>query len=170
MADEITISPQETLAKADSVLPRFDWDDEKKRRYLSYRLCGFSRDEARQYAGNLTRQTIYNWRERDEEFDAIEVTNLLALQQSFSKEIITLDYTRNFKLILEYDYSILQKAKRLVDDPTATPLTTAERGYLSKIRPLYTPQQFVALQSLFAEFSETSGWDELLIIARKNGA
>jgi hypothetical protein len=162
------ISPQETLAKADSVLPRFDWDDEKKRKYLSYRLCGFSRDEARAYAGSIDRKTIYNWMERDEEFASIETTNLLQLQRTFSKEVITLDYTRNFKLVLDHDYQVLKRANEVSKDPAAVPLTAAERSYLAKIRPLYTPQQFAALQDLFKEFSSDTGWDEMIIMARRN--
>jgi len=164
-----SISPQETLAQADSVLPRFDWDDDRKRGYLSYRLCGFSRAEAISLVG-IDRKTVRNWGARDTEFEVIEKTNLLELQQAFSKEVITLDFTRNFKLALDYDHSILLKAK-VSETPEGMAngvfLTKEERGYLAKIRPLYTPQQFVALQDLFKDVGTDTGWDELLVIARK---
>ncbi len=173
-----TISPSETLAKADSVLPRFDWDDDKKRAYLSYRLCGFSRDEARGFIG-IDVKTIYNWRMRDEEFASIEQTNLLTLQRSFSDQVVSLDFTRNFKLALELDFKILVKANEASKDNAKVSLTKEERSYLNKIRPLYTPAAFTALQDMFAGLGALSGWDAVLalknpdgsvqIAARKNG-
>lgn len=161
------ISPSETLAKADSVLPRFDWDDAKKRAYLSYRLCGFSRDEARDHTGTDVK-TIYNWRMRDEEFAKIEQTNLLTLQRSFSDQVINLDFTRNFKLALELDAKVLTKANEATRDATVT-LTKDERTYLNKIRPLYTPAAFQALQDMFAGLGAVSGWDEILAMKTPDG-
>lgn len=166
-------SPQETLAQADSVLPRFDWDDDKKRGYLSYRLCGFGRDESCELAGTngtpISRATIYRWMENDSEFAAIEKTNLLELQQQFSKEVITLDFTRNFKLALDHDYQILKKAQLATQNPSNPDyfFSKEERNYLSKIRPLYTPQQFSALQALFKDFNPDTGWDEMIFMARR---
>lgn len=165
----MTISPSDTIAKADSVLPRFDWDDERKRKYLSYRLCGFSRDEARQFAGGIDVKTIYNWRQRDEEFDSIERTNLLSLQRSFSEQVINLDFTRNFKLALELDFRVLAKADKASQDATAVQLTREERSYLNKIRPLYTPAAFQALQDMFLGLGQVSGWDEILAMKAPDG-
>ena len=165
------ITPTDTLAQADSVLPRFDWDDDKKRNYLSYRLCGFGRDEACELAGNINRSTIYRWMANDTAFAEIEKTNLLELQKQFSKEVITLDFTRNFKLALDYDYRLLKKVQLGEQDPVNPVyfLNREERSYLVKIRPLYTPQQFAALQSLFKEFNTDVGWDEMILVARKHG-
>ena len=178
MTTVLDMNPSETLAKADSVLPRFDWDDESKRKYLSYRLCGFSRREAKDFSG-VSERTIYNWRQKDTEFESIEATNLLTLQRSFSEQVINLDFTRNFKLALELDSVILTKAHKASSDPNAEQLTTTERTYLNKIRPLYTPQAYAALQDMFAGLDKISGWDEILaqkspdgsisIAARKHG-
>lgn len=162
------ISPSETLAKADSVLPRFDWDDEKKRAYLSYRLCGFSREEARGFL-SIDVKTIYNWRNRDEEFANIEQTNLLTLQRSFSDQVIHLDFTRNFKLALELDAKVLLKANEATKDANVV-LTKQEVIYLNKIRPLYTPAAFAALQDMFSSLGEIGGWDEILKLKKADGS
>ena len=42
----MTTEQASPLGIADSFLPNFDRDQDKKRLYLSYRLCGFGRDEA----------------------------------------------------------------------------------------------------------------------------
>lgn len=162
-------SPSETLAKADSVLPRFDWDDEKKRAYLSYRLCGFSREETRGFL-NIDVKTIYNWRMRDSEFANIEQTNLLTLQRSFSDQVISLDFTRNFKLALELDAKVLVKANEASKENATVSLTREETVYLNKIRPLYTPAGYTALQDMFSSLGEVSGWDEILQLKKADGS
>ncbi|KKM94125.1 hypothetical protein LCGC14_1201430 [marine sediment metagenome] len=166
----MTTSPSETLSKADSVLPRFDWDDERKRKYLSYRLCGFGRDEARKFAGGIDVKTIYNWRQQDEEFQSIEQTNLLTLQRTFSEQVVNLDFTRNFKLALELDFRVLVKANEASQNVNATQLTKEEREYLIKIRPLYTPAAFAALQDMFAGLGAVTGWDEVLAMRKPDGS
>ena len=163
-----TIAPSETLSKADSVLPRFAWSDENERQDLSYRLCGFSRDEARGFLG-IDVKTIYNWRNRDTEFASIEQTNLLTLQRSFSDQVINLDFTRNFKLALELDTKVLLKANEASKDNATVFLTKQEQVYLNKIRPLYTPAAFVALQDMFEGFGAASGWDEILKLRKPDG-
>ena len=140
---------------ADSVLPRFDFDDERKRRYLSFRLCGFDRTEACKYAG-IQFRSVYTWRRLDPVFEQLEKTNLLEIRNQFSKEIIKLDFTRNFKLALERDYQVLSQA---VED--VTKLTRDEVIYLTKIRALYTPQQFQVLESVLSELAAQS-WDEMI--------
>jgi len=59
------------MGSADSFLPNFDRDQDKKRLYLSYCLCGFGRDEAMDYVG-ISRCTLYNWRHKDARFDVID--------------------------------------------------------------------------------------------------
>ena len=70
---------------ADSFLPNFDYDQDKKRLYLSYRLCGFSRDEAMELA-EISRRTLYHWRQKDPDFDAIERKSLPELKHTFTRE------------------------------------------------------------------------------------
>ena len=152
------------LAQADSLLPRFDWDDIRKRAYLSYRLCGFGRDEAVKYS-KIKVATVYHWRQRDPVFEQLEKTNLIELRQRFSREVITLDFTRNLKLALERDSQVLDKAVR-----TPAKMTPEEQRYLEKIRPLYTPQQLQILEGFIGQLGDGQSWDEILIMARRNHA
>lgn len=160
-SSEHHIAPQETLAKADSVLPRFDGNDESKRAYLSYRLCGFGRQEACNYTKTKKRQ-VYYWMSSDAVFEDIEKRQLLDLRQTFSKQIITLDFTRNFKLALERDRVVLDLA---VTNPAA--LSKADQEYLVKIRSMYTPQQLQILEGFFRSDVDDLGFDELVIRARR---
>jgi len=154
---------QKTLAKADSFLPAFDYENDAKRRYLSYRLSGFSRAEALRYA-DVKRITLYKWKQNDEEFEAIDGKSLVELSAEFRREIISMEYTRNFRLALAKDEKILKKSM----DSTAK-LSDDEWDYLKKIRPLYSPQALKALESLYSDKSDTpDSWDELLIIARRS--
>ena len=155
--------PQETLSAADSVLPRFDGSDDKKRLYLSYRLCGFGRDDATKLSGVGSRKTIYNWLKQDPAFKQVEETELVTLRKNFSKDIIALDFTRNFKLVLEKDYKVLRLA---VEAPQL--LSKEDNEYLGKIRGYYTPQQLQILEGFFSK-KDSSGFDfdELILIARR---
>ena len=95
-----------TLNMADSILPRFDWDDPNKRAYLTYRMCGFGRDEAIKRTG-ISRSTVYHWRTTDAEFEKFEKTDLLTIRNQFAKSAIGLEFTRNLKLALDTEYKIL---------------------------------------------------------------
>lgn len=151
------------INEAESTLPQFNSSDESKRRYLSFRVCGFSRKESRKYAG-IEDTTVRNWCKTDLEFSDIERKNLPELRQQYSKEFVKLDFIHNFKLAMEKDRQVLEKAtgtdKRKV-------LTKEEWAYLRAIRGLYTPQQLNTLEGLSQQFN-TSTWDEVLLIARKN--
>ena len=146
---------------ADSILPRFDWDDPRKRRYLSFRLMGFGREEAVKYAG-IKSKTVYHWRDTDPQFEQLERTDLLTLRRQFAKSIFGLDFTRNLKLALERDFKVLQKA---LDHPQN--LTKEEQDYLHKIRPLYTAREFQALEGFFNELGDIGSFDEMILVLRR---
>jgi len=148
------------LQKADSQLPRFTRDDDKKRRYLSFRLCGFGRDEARHQIG-LARHSIYHWISTDPKFREIEQSLLKDLRKDFTRESLRLDFIRNMKLGLEKDEQVFVKALHSPDT-----MTKEEHTYLNKIRPLYTPQQLQILEGFFGEAKDSS-FEELILIARK---
>tara|TARA_Y100000310_G_scaffold266289_1_gene277729 strand:+ start:2005 stop:2625 length:621 start_codon:yes stop_codon:yes gene_type:complete len=155
------LTPHETLAKADSVLPRFDSNDEPKRAYLSYRLCGFGRQEACNYSGT-TKRRVYYWMATDVAFARIEHQDLVDLRHTFAKQVITLDFTRNFKLALERDKVILERA---VTDSAS--LTKTDHEYLNKIRAMYTPQQLQILEGFFRTEADDMSFDEIIIRARR---
>ncbi len=152
------------LQKAETSLPFFDHDNQKKRNYLAYRICGFSRLESRQNAG--ASKVIYDkWLVSDEDFAGIEKQGLLELSRQFRNEIVGLEFTRNFKLCLDKDRIVLQKSVK------GNKLTDDEWDYLKKIRPLYTPAALKALEDLVSGVKKEGlgSWDEILLVARKNG-
>ncbi len=160
------LAPNTTLSQAEATVPRFDWQDEHKRAYLSYRLCGFSRAESTKAAG-ITVRTVRNWLRDDQSFYEIEHRDLLELRKEFAKEIVGLDFSRNIKIAMDLDYRILLEA----NDDTLRPLMTKEdRDYLVKIRPLYTPQQMKILEEMFTDNTNDQGFDELILVARKTYA
>lgn len=152
----------EALDIADSTLPTFSFADGGKRTYLSFRLTGFSKAEARQYA-KIAPRTLAHWIATDTEFNRIEKGDLNELRKQFAKEILEIEHTRNFKLALEKDHKILRKA---VSHPRN--MTKDDTDYLLKIRPLYTPQQAAALDSLFKDRDTgLESFDEILLLARR---
>ena len=116
---------------ADSFLPNFDRDQDKKRLFLSYRLCGFGRDEAMDLAG-ISRRTLYHWRQRDHDFDAIGRKTLPELKKTFTQEIVYWEYVRNLRMVLELDSRLLDKALDRSEG-----LTRREWGQLRAIRTRY---------------------------------
>ena len=150
------------LETADAVLPRFDWEDGKKRKYLSFRLMGYGREEARRFAGVAT-STIYAWRSSDPEFLKFEKTDLFTLRSQFAKQAFGLDFTRNLKLAMERDHQVLKKAV------TNAKMTVEEVAYLHKIRGLYSATEFAKLEGFFAQLNDIGSFDEMiLMIRRKN--
>lgn len=137
------INQDSPLDIADSVLPIFGHASDKKREYLSYRLCGFGRTEACRYAG-VDLNTVKQWVKRDKRFAAIEKENLLELRNKFAKDITAYEFTRNFRLALANDARVLDKVKRV----GINKLTKSETDYFLKIRQTYTPQQLSVLEQL----------------------
>lgn len=154
------------LQKAETSLPFFDHDNQRKRNYLSFRICGYGRLEARQ--NTITSLTMYRkWLAEDSNFAQIEQKGLLELSRQFRNEVVGLEFTRNFKLCLDKDRAVLQKSVR------GHKLTEEEWDYLKKIRPLYTPAALKALEDLITGAKGSGGgglesWDELIVMARRN--
>jgi len=120
---------------ADSFLPNFDFDQDKKRLYLSYRLCGFSRDEAMDMA-EISRRTLYHWRQKDADFDTIERKSLPELKHTFTRELLFWLQVRNLRLLMQVDSKLLDKA---VTEPEK--LSRREMGQIKAMRSTYsTPQ------------------------------
>lgn len=160
------LEPNSALQKAENTLPFFDHDNQRKRNYLSFRICGFGRLEARKNAE--VSAAIYNtWLAKDESFAEIESKGLLQLSRQFRSEVIGLEYTRNFKLCLDKDRIVLQKAVR------GGKLTDDEWDYLKKIRPLYTPAALKSIEDLITGHKDKGkgleSWDEIVLFARRNG-
>jgi hypothetical protein len=157
-----TINTNSPLDIADAVLPHFDGNSEKKRKYLSYRLCGFGRNEACKYT-SVHPRTINNWCQEDESFARIEKENLLELRKGFSKHIVLFEFTRNFRLTIDNDFELIEKVKVGGVDS----LTKEEREYFIKARTMYTPQQFAVLEDLFTGKGEVKDFDWEMLVRGK---
>ena len=125
----------EILGIADAFLPNFDRAQDKKRLYLSYRLCGFGRDEAIDLAG-ISRRTLYHWRQKDPEFDAVEKKTLPELRKMFTREFVFWQHMRLQRQIMELDGRILDKA---LDDRNS--LTRREWALLITIMKAHLDKQ-----------------------------
>lgn len=155
----------DNLSMADSILPSFDWEDAKKRKYLSYRLCGFSRMEAVKHA-SITLKKLQEWRRADTAFDEVEKLQAPDLRRQYAKEVMLLEYTRNLRLTLEKDTEILEKS---LDDGRV--MSKNDTEYLLKMRAYYTPAQLKALEELLT-IKDDNGWkdfDEIIIARRRRG-
>ena len=150
---------------ADAILPSFDGYNDKKREYMSHRLCGFGRQESCRYA-KIHVRTVNNWMQSDEQFRLIEQTNLLTLRKQFSKMITLFEFTRNFHLTLSNDAHILDKVKR----NGIAKLSKDEKEYFIKMRGMYTPQQFSVLEELFEGKTKVQDFDWEILVRGKNNA
>ncbi len=132
----------ETEGKVESLIPYIIHsyaEGGKKIRYFSYILAGFAKREAVKLADVHTK-TVDTW-EKDPQF--MDMLNFLPeIKRRLSDQIIDLEYTRNFRLILDKDFRVLFK------DATNEFLTTDEEEYLKLIRKFYTPQQLVMVKQL----------------------
>ncbi len=109
---------------------------------MGYLACGFNTDEALYMLGK-TQEWLEEQR-RDDGFNAIEL-KVPEIRKELSKEYIELDFFRNFRLVLEKDYRVLNKAIREDMDNV---LSKHEHEYLLKLRSAYTPQQLQILEQV----------------------
>jgi hypothetical protein len=157
----MTTQIRNALDKADSLLPVFDTQNPKKRKYLSYRLCGFSRTEAQRLC-KIPHPTVTSWMALDARFSEIEHMGIMNLSKEFRKEVISMEFTRTMRLMMQHDADLIEK--QLVSGY----LTKDEKEYLVKIRPLYSPASLKVLEDMLTDKSgEANSWSEMLIIARK---
>lgn len=176
MADKIEVmSPEsiEPISMAQSLLPLVD-SNTKKAEYLAYRIASFSRREACKLA-NVNPITIKRWVESDDAFAAIEVHGLTALRKKLGNEYLSMEFTRNYHLVLQQDFKVLMKAV------LGKPMTEDEQDYLKKVRPYYTPQHLAIIKQLAGEVDKDGSFDftqltltikrekEELTISRKEG-
>jgi len=133
----------ETEEMASSLLPLIQGDggDGKRAEYLSKRVCNFSMRESCKLA-NVSEKSVRRWREADSDFLQLDTEGMTNLRKQLGNELIDMEYTRNFHLVLQKDYKILYK------DAIGLPLSEKETEYLMKIRQHYTPQSFAMVKQL----------------------
>ncbi len=158
------LNPNEMEARADGYLPSFDYDNENKRNYLVYRVCGFSRKESRDQA-EVKLSTVKNWITSDEAFAGIEKLSVVEIGAQFRKDVVVNGWVRNYWLMLERDAKIIKKAD---SDKVVDYLSEREHEYLMKIRPMYTPAAMKVLNELFQETNDAGSWEEWMIRVRRS--
>lgn len=136
----MTSALTETEGIAQSLIPYY-MDGGKKARYLSYIVAGFSVMEAVALA-KVHLKSVKRWREEDPNFQPLEEQAIGELREQLSNQLIDIEFTRNFRLILAKDFQILFK------DAQNQTLTEKEQQYLFVIRKFYTPQQLAMIKQL----------------------
>ncbi|MFA5384154.1 MAG: hypothetical protein WC364_05745 [Eubacteriales bacterium] len=128
-----------------AAIPAFDGDEmsHKKALYLSYRISNFTSRESEKLA-NVSHKQVTRWRQSDPQFLELDGTGLTNLRKTMSNEFLDMQFTRNFRLIMEKDFQVLYK------DATNEPLTLSEMNYLAKIRQHYTPQSLAVVKQLLS--------------------
>ena len=135
-----TVDPNSAEAIAMSLVPMF-MDGTKKAVYLGYIIAHFSITEALELA-NTSMRTLLRWRMDDIDFDSIEKLCKTDLRKKLSKELSDIEFSRNFKLFMAKDFSVLFK------DAKDEELTDDEKKYLVSIRKYYTPQNLAIIKQL----------------------
>ena len=137
------IDPNDASAIAESVVPYFD--NLHKSEYLGFRACGFGVRDACQLVG-VHQRTVNNWRKSDPEFILTENNALNSMRQNLAANHLNIRFTRNYALILEKDFIVIQKS---TNDPDS--LNKHEHEYLLKLRSSYSPQQLEVMRRLIGE-------------------
>ena len=131
-------TPETSIASSIIPYPRND----DKARYLGYMACGFSVREALRMI-KKSKQTLSLWR-HDSTFVSLE-NRIPEFRKELSKEYIEIEFFRNFRLVLEHDYTVLMKA---INKET---LAKGDLDYLLRLRSQYSPQQLSLLEAVVSD-------------------
>lgn len=141
--------------------------DDAKARYLGLRASGFTIREALRLIG-YAHSTLSKWR-MDEEFVKLE-ERLPEFRHQLSMEYANLEFVRNYRLVLEKDYRVLQQSLKPRTDGKEI-LTDQEQAYLLKMRSHYTPQQLQVIEALLGMDGRDDGqpmdFTEIVLTAAK---
>ena len=131
---------------ASSIIP-YSRDDSRAL-YLGYRASGLSVREALNLI-NRSKQWL-SWQRLDTEFAELE-RKIPEFRRELSKEYIEIEFFRNFRLVLEKDHQVLQKALSVGKkdkEGEVIYLTKQEHEYLIKLRTQYSPAQIQILEAV----------------------
>jgi len=146
-------NPTKEEAIASSLVPYHR--DDPRAHFLISCACGFSIREALKYIGR-SKSALSLWR-RDPRFVDLE-SRLPEIKKTLGMEYTSLEFLRNFRMVLEKDFQVIRKS---LDKNQV--LTVQESSYLIKMRSQYTPQQLQIIEALVAAEGK-SGFDFTRII------
>ena len=136
------VNPSNTQAIAEQTLP-YHLEDSKKSKYLSYRASGFSVMESVELSG-CHHKSVLRWREADSEFRRLDTADIVELRKSLSSQFLDIEFTRNFRLVMQKDFIVLYKSVKGLE------LSDQDNDYLLKLRNHYTPQHLAMIKQLLA--------------------
>jgi len=158
-------TPEESIPR--SLVP---WSrDDDRSRYLGLRSSGFTIREALGLIGKA-KSTLSLWR-HDPVFLDLE-NNIPELRKTLALEYASLEFLRNYRLILEKDFRVIKgsltRKVNLGDDgkSSITPQDSQDFQYLLRARVHYTPQQLQAIEQLFAKGNskgEEFNWTDFVL-------
>lgn len=163
MTTEVLDRNDPKMSAASTLIP-WPYEDQKGI-YLGYRACGYGEREALN-AISISLSTLRRWREVFPEFLDAE-KRLPDIRKQLALEYIQIEALRNYRMLLDKDRRIIEKAlnPRMIPlttknkDGTKTtisipePMSKADHEYLLRIRSQYTPQALAAI------VQETGGSD-----------
>jgi len=141
-------TPKEVTA-AQSLIPYRR--DDLRSKYLGWMSSGFSDEEALYVLG-----LNWSWLElmrQDDKFCELE-ERVPELRKELSREYTSLDFYRNFRMVLEVDKRVLRKSLGMEQEENEegemvpVEMTPFEQQYLLKLRTAYTPQQLQLLEAI----------------------
>ncbi len=126
--------------------------DDLRAKYLGWMCSGFSDEEALFVLG-----LNVNWLEivrKDEKFCELEA-RIPELRTELSKEYTSMDFLRNFRMVLEKDHRVLRMSLGLeleedeeTGDMVPVQMSPYDHQYLLKLRTAYTPQQLQLMEEV----------------------
>lgn len=130
-----------------------------KAEYLSKRMCYFSVRESCRLV-DIHEKTVRRWREADPQFRELDTSGLTKLREYLSANLLDIQFTRNFHLVLQKDFRILYMDATAPDE-----MTKADHDYLAKIRQFYTPQALASVKSILSgkDTGETFDFTKMVI-------
>jgi hypothetical protein len=158
------VDPSDPHSIVESLLPYYS-NDTTKNRYLSFRAAGFTVNESIALAVTSYR-SVMRWRADDPEFKRLDTEDIGHLRDSVGANYLRMEFTRNFRLVLEKDRRILDKAM------SGTPLPKEDQQYLRAIRSQYTPAALASLETVISgedEESEKFDLRSLVLRMTQNG-
>jgi hypothetical protein len=128
--------------------------DDDRSRYLGLRASGFAIRETLNLIGKA-KSTLSAWRQ-DPTFLDLE-NRLPELRRELALEYASLEFLRNYRLILEKDYRVVKESLRehTKPDKDGNPVNVGMEAqdfkYLLQMRSHYTPQQLQAIENVFGK-------------------
>jgi hypothetical protein len=135
----------EVAAISEATLP-YD-EDSKKTKYLSYRLMNFTIRESLTLS-NVCQRSRATWLATVPLFKELDGEGLTPNRKKLAAEYLSIEFTRNFRMVLEKDFQVLYKSL------TEKILSKDDHDYLLKLRAHYTPQHLAMIKSLMSDSAD----------------